>query len=48
MARHGLPRPFPLFRDRLVSGSLQLLLHLLELCPSTTVRSWTKVTGGAP
>jgi hypothetical protein len=35
MARHDLPQPFPLFRDRLVSASLELLLHFLELCPSS-------------
>src|SRR5262249_7691038 len=31
--RHNLPQPFPLFGDRLVPASLQLLLHLLELRP---------------
>jgi hypothetical protein len=36
MARHDLPRPFPLFGDRRVPTSLQLLLQFLELCPSTS------------
>ena len=58
----SVPQPFPLFRGSAVSASLQLLLHFLELCPSTrrveeatlfgldnlAVRSWRKVTAGAP
>ena len=32
VSSHDLPQPFPLFRDRLVHASPQLLLDLLEFC----------------